>query len=31
VRVAKRQIAEFAALLRAAAGEIANRLKVLSE
>ena len=31
VRVAKRQIAEFAALLRAAADQIASRLKVLSE
>ena len=31
VRVTKRQIAEFAALLRAAADEIARRLKVLSE
>jgi DNA-binding IclR family transcriptional regulator len=30
VRVSKRQIAEFAALLRAAAGEIVDRLKVLS-
>jgi IclR family KDG regulon transcriptional repressor len=31
VRVTKRQIAEFAALLRTAADEIASRLKVLSE
>ena len=31
VRVTKRQITEFAALLRAAADEIANRLTVLSE
>jgi DNA-binding IclR family transcriptional regulator len=31
VRVTKQQIAEFAALLRTAADEIARRLKVLSE